>query len=71
MSGHASFQSVRLCHCRGTLGISFVDAPPLFFPNEEEGGRHFPTPRIGLFSEGGGGAGIGTDKQQRREREGP
>lgn len=39
-------------------------APP--FPIEKEGGRHFPTPQIGLFSEGG--AGIVTDKQQRRER---
>ncbi len=68
MSGHASFQSVRLCHCRGTLGISFVDTPSL--PTGEEGGRegdkHFPTPHIGLFSEGG--AGIVTDKQQRRKR---
>lgn len=56
--------SVRLCHCRGTSGISFVDTPP--FPTEEKGGRHFPTPHRGVFSEGG--AGIVTDNRQGRER---
>lgn len=56
--------SVRLCHCRGTSGISFVDTPP--FPTEEKGGRHFPTPHRGVFPEGG--AGIVTDNQQGRER---
>lgn len=30
---------VCLCHCRRTLGISFVDPPPNHFPTEKKGGR--------------------------------
>lgn len=42
-----------------------LSIPP--FPTEKrEGGRQFPTPPIGLYSEGG--AGRVTDKQQRRKR---
>lgn len=66
VSEHARFQSVRRCHCRGTPGISFVDTPPPFPTEKREGGRHFPTPPIGLYCEGG--AGRVTDKQRRRKR---
>lgn len=55
---------VRLCHCRGTLGISFVATPPPSLMAKREGDTlshttHRPFPW-------GGVRGWTTDKQQRR-----
>lgn len=61
--------AIFLCHCRGTLGISFVDPTPT--PNWQEGGVEVLFPQhTGLFCEGA--LLIVTDKRQEEEvREGP
>lgn len=57
MRGHAGFHTVRLCHWRGTSGISFVATPLPRWEGGRGGGREtrtFPHHTQALLLGGGG-----------------